>query len=200
MIGLISEDDESAYRDEVQKLTVWCSDNNLSLNTTKTKELILDYRRQSADPAPLHINGNCLEKVHTFKFLGAHLTDDLSWSANTSETVKKPQQRLHFLRVLRKNNLECNLMVAFNRTTIESVLTYCISAWHSGCTSADKRALQRVINTVQKITGCSLPTMENHCPLLLPRQGQLHHERLISPRPPPVYSPTLGQTVQVLQI
>ena len=29
-IGLIPGDDESAYRDEVQKLTVWCSDNNLS--------------------------------------------------------------------------------------------------------------------------------------------------------------------------
>src|SRR4029434_2314568 len=31
---------------------------------------------------------------------------------NTSETVKKAQQRLHFLRVLRKNNLECKLIVA----------------------------------------------------------------------------------------
>ena len=113
VIGLISEDDESAYRDEVQKLTVWCSDNNLSLNTTKTKELILDYRRQSADPAPLHINGDCVKKVHIFKFLGTHLTDDLSWSADTSETVKKAQQRLLFLRVLRKNNLDCNLMVAY---------------------------------------------------------------------------------------
>ena len=161
VIGLISEDDESAYRDEVQKLTVWCSDNNLSLNTTKTKELILDYRRQSAVPAPLYINGDCVEKVHTFKFLGANLSDDLSWSVNTSETVKKAQQRLHFLRVLRKNNLECKLMVAFYRTTIESVLTYCISAWYSGCTAADKRALQRVINTAQKITGCSLPSLES---------------------------------------
>ena len=51
-------------------------------------------------------------------------------------------------------------MVAFYRTTIESVLTYCISAWYSGCTAADKRALQRV-NTAQKITGCSLPSLES---------------------------------------
>ena len=50
--------------------------------------------------------------------------------------------------------------MAFYRTTIESVLTYCISAWYSGCTAADKRALQRVINTAQKITGCSLPSLE----------------------------------------
>src|SRR4029434_1106619 len=58
--------------------------------------------------------------VHTFKFLGAHLTDDLSWSANTSETVKKAQQRLHFLSTQEKQ--QCNLLVAFYRTTIESVL------------------------------------------------------------------------------
>src|SRR4029434_11066601 len=58
--------------------------------------------------------------------------------------------RLHFLKVLVKNNLECKLLMAFYRTTIESVLTYCISAWYSGCTAADKRALQRVINTAQK--------------------------------------------------
>src|SRR4029434_672331 len=84
--------------------------------------------------------------------------DDLSWSVNTSETVKKAQQRLHFLRVLRKNNLECKLMVAFYRTTIERVLTYCLSAWYSGCTAADKRALQRVINTAQK------KSLAAHCP------------------------------------
>jgi len=37
-IGLISESDESAYREEVQFLTGWCQANNLHLNTTKTKE------------------------------------------------------------------------------------------------------------------------------------------------------------------
>ena len=69
MIGFISGDDESAYRDEIKKLAMWYSDNNLSLNTTKTKELILDYRWRSVDLAPLHISGVCVEKVHTFKLL-----------------------------------------------------------------------------------------------------------------------------------
>ena len=61
-----------------------------------------------------------------------------------------PQQLSHFLRVLRKNNLECNLLVAFYHSTIASVLAFCISVWYSGCTAADKRALQRVSNTAQK--------------------------------------------------
>ena len=45
--------------------------NNLSLNTMKTKEIILDFRRNSNDPAPLYINGECVERVHSFKFSGA---------------------------------------------------------------------------------------------------------------------------------
>src|SRR4029434_11095968 len=94
-----------------------------------------------------------------------------------------------FLRVLRKNNPECNLMVTFYRTTIESVLTYCISAWHSGCTSADKRVLQRVINTAQKNHWLLTALPGIHCPLPLPN----HLKRLLSPRPPPVYSPALRQ-------
>lgn len=45
VVGLISEGDEATYREDVQKLSTWCSENNLTLNTSKTKEIILDFRR-----------------------------------------------------------------------------------------------------------------------------------------------------------
>ena len=48
VVGLITGDDESAYREEVRDLTVWCRSNNLSLNVSKTKELIVDYRKWGA--------------------------------------------------------------------------------------------------------------------------------------------------------
>ncbi len=45
VIGLIKEDgDKSAYRQEVEHLVVWCSLNNLELNTLKTVEMIVDFR------------------------------------------------------------------------------------------------------------------------------------------------------------
>jgi hypothetical protein len=37
VVGLITGNDETAYREEVRDLTVWCKDNNLSLNVIKTK-------------------------------------------------------------------------------------------------------------------------------------------------------------------
>ncbi len=45
LIGLIQDGDESAYRQGVKELTVWCSLNNLELNTLKTVEMIVDFRR-----------------------------------------------------------------------------------------------------------------------------------------------------------
>ena len=43
LIGLIQDGDESAYRQEVKELAVWCSLNNLELNTHKTVEMIVDF-------------------------------------------------------------------------------------------------------------------------------------------------------------
>ena len=44
---MITDDYETAYREEVCDLAVWCQDNNLSLNISKIKELIVDYRKRS---------------------------------------------------------------------------------------------------------------------------------------------------------
>ena len=32
---------------------MWCQDNNLSLNITKTKEMIVDYRKRRTEHAPV---------------------------------------------------------------------------------------------------------------------------------------------------
>ena len=43
VVALITNNDETAYREEMRGLAEWCDGTNLSLN--KTKELIVDYRR-----------------------------------------------------------------------------------------------------------------------------------------------------------
>ena len=45
ILGLITDGDETAYRDEVSALSEWCHDSNLCLNISKTKEMIVDYRK-----------------------------------------------------------------------------------------------------------------------------------------------------------
>ncbi|KAI5098695.1 hypothetical protein C0J45_10834 [Silurus meridionalis] len=105
VVGLISKNDESAYREEVQRLTAWCGANNLSLNVDKTKEMVVDFRRTQSDHSPLIIDGSSVEIIKSTKFLGVNLADNLTWSLNTSSITKKPQQHLYFLRMLRKAHL-----------------------------------------------------------------------------------------------
>jgi gmma-aminobutyric acid receptor subunit gamma/cGMP-dependent protein kinase 2 len=52
VVGLITVNNETAYREEVRDLVVWCQDNNLSLNVIKTKEMIVDYRKKRTKHAP----------------------------------------------------------------------------------------------------------------------------------------------------
>ncbi len=78
VIGLITDNDETAYREEVSTLTKWCQENHLSLNIDKTKELVVDYRRQSREHTPITIDKTPVEQVNSFKFLGVHITEDLT--------------------------------------------------------------------------------------------------------------------------
>ena len=41
--GCIENADETTYRDEVQRMVGWCADNNLEINVSKTKEMIVDF-------------------------------------------------------------------------------------------------------------------------------------------------------------
>ncbi|KAI3353900.1 hypothetical protein L3Q82_005109 [Scortum barcoo] len=75
IVGLISDNDETHYREEIQHLTQWCSNNNLVLNTSKTKEVIVDYRRsRRTEHAPLLIHGEAVERVNNHIRSTSHLT------------------------------------------------------------------------------------------------------------------------------
>ena len=76
---MITNNDETAYREEVRALRVWCQEKNLTLNVNKTKEMIVDFRKQQREHSPIHIDGIVVEKVESFKFLGVHITDKLKW-------------------------------------------------------------------------------------------------------------------------
>ncbi|XP_053702104.1 uncharacterized protein LOC128747907 [Synchiropus splendidus] len=148
VVGLIQDNDELVYREEVQHLVDWCETNNLALNLDKTKEIVVDFGRSRHSHAPLYINDRAVEMVSTTKYLGVHITDDLSWSLHTSSLAKKAQQRLHFL-------------TTFYRGTIESLLTSCISVWSGSCSASDWKSLQRVVRTAEKITGTPLPAIKD---------------------------------------
>lgn len=141
IVGLISNRDETAYRDEVCKLTRWCTENNLTLNIKKTKELIIDFRQHSEDLSPLTIRGEVVERVSSFKFLGVHISENLTWTVNTNALVKKKAQlRLCFLRTLNKKPTHLQSCSKTSTTVSLRVSWHTVS--HHGTPTAHKQTGQ----------------------------------------------------------
>jgi hypothetical protein len=108
-----------------------------------TKELIVDYMA---------------EQVESFKLLGVHITNKLSWSKHTKTVVKMGQQH-HF--PLMRFGMGPQILKTFYSCTIESMLTDCITAWYGNYSASDLKMPQRVMRTAQYITGAKLPDIQN---------------------------------------
>ncbi|KAI3351848.1 hypothetical protein L3Q82_020243 [Scortum barcoo] len=52
-------------------------------------------------------------------------------------------------------------LLQVHHSTIESILTGCITAWYSSCTTLNRKALQREVKAAQHITRTELPSMED---------------------------------------
>ncbi len=86
---------------------------------------------------------------------GHHHLQDLKWGQSHGlhclKKKKKAQQRLYFLRQLRKFNLPQELLKQFYSAIIESVLCTSITLWFSSATKSDLRRLRRVVRTAERI-------------------------------------------------
>lgn len=101
IIGLISSNDESQYREEVENVVQWSKKNNLLLNTSKTCELVIDFCH-NRNQLPITIHDSDVQIIEKSKFLDVTISHDLNWSSNTTSIAKKARQRLFFLRRLRE--------------------------------------------------------------------------------------------------
>jgi len=64
-----SQDDMSSFQDDLDKISDWCKDNKMRINTNKCK-LMRIIRKRRPLVRDYHINDQSLENVHIDKDLG----------------------------------------------------------------------------------------------------------------------------------
>lgn len=105
IVGFISVGEEMDYQNMVDSFVMWCEQNYLKLNVTKTKELIVEFRRSRTPVTPVSIQGVDVDIVEDYLYLGVHIDNKLDWVKNTTALYRKGQSCLYFLRWLRSFNI-----------------------------------------------------------------------------------------------
>ncbi len=142
VIGLIKDCDESAYRQEVEQLAVWCS---LNLELTHSQNCGDDSGLQKEPPCtpPTHHHEQHCGCSRVIQIPGNHHFSGPEMGQSHWLYCEKARQRLYFLRQLRKFNLPQELLKPFYSAIIVSVLCSSITVWFGSATKTDIRRLQQ---------------------------------------------------------
>ena len=160
IVGCVSEGNELEYRSVIMDFVDWCERNHLCLNTSKTKEMVIDFRRRTPNYTPVSIQGSDIETVDSFKYLGVHLNHKLDWTDNTDALYKKGQSRLHLLRRLRSFGVCGPLLRTFYDSVVASAIHYAVVCWGAGSTDRDRKRLNKLVRRASSVLGCPLASVE----------------------------------------
>ena len=153
LTGLISRNDDSFYRKEIDSFFKWCDFNFLELNVSKTKEMVFDFRKTKTEIEPICIHGTRVETVTDFKYLGTFIDSNLNWKTNTQRLVAKANQRMYFIRKLKSFRVCNDILFLFYQCVIQSIITSCITVWYGNLRAKDIRKLERVTKAASKTIG-----------------------------------------------
>ncbi len=82
VIVSLLNNEETSHGPVIDHFVTWCQDAFLELNAYKTKDMRIDFRRNITDKTS--INGQEIEVVTEYKYLGSIIDDKLCFESNTS--------------------------------------------------------------------------------------------------------------------
>ena len=108
-----------SVQENINTIWEWSQQNALTLNPTKCKFMMISRKKNSLlPPAPLHLGGRLLECVNSYKYLGVHLSSDLSWSNHTQHVSVKAKKLIGLIYRNFYNHIPQNMLLKLYKTTL----------------------------------------------------------------------------------
>ena len=76
------------WRENIENIKDWATDNQMKLNSKKTKNMVINFSTNKQFIANIELDGEILETVDEQKLLGTIITSNLSWERNTQNLIK----------------------------------------------------------------------------------------------------------------
>ena len=134
---LVPQNSDCTLEDEFENVKKWSHDNKLTINKSKTKEIIFwkNGRVNNKCTIPLI---PCIERVDQTKLLGVILTTRLSWSAHIDCLIKQITQRFYLLNQLKRMSLGIKGLTTVFRALVVSRILYALPSYSGFLLQSDK--------------------------------------------------------------
>jgi len=130
--------------DELANVENWSRRNNLTLNTSKSQEIIFnDRRRKRSIQHPLLLPG--INRVISIKILGVTVSGSFSVCGHVNNVVTFCAQIVQAMRILRAHGMATSSIYVIFNAIVVAKLTYAASSWWAFTTAEDRRRLEAVI-------------------------------------------------------
>ena len=114
--------------------------------------MIIDFRTVKDEYNPITINNEKIEVVESYKYLGVLIDNKLKWNLHALSVQSKLNKRMYFMRKLIEFKIDRRLLTIFYRSVMESVITFCITAWAGNVNKYEINKIDNVIKRVGKWT------------------------------------------------
>ena len=159
-IELLSKNDVSQMDIAAHDLAGWCHDNDLFLNVSKTKELLLCNLRDNPVYENLIIDGHNVEQVDSFKYLETVIEERLRFQEHSMEVIKKARKRLYIMKKLCARRVSGPLRVQCYTTFIECIFLYHLSTVFGHLSAMSRKSINRVLDLASFLGDYDFNTIE----------------------------------------
>ena len=134
----------------VSNIHQFSSEHNMRLNPKKCKEMLVNsMHNRNFSLRSVFIGCNTVERVNTYKLLGAIICDDLRWVHHIECISKKASKRLHSVGFLKREVVAGDSILTVYLTTIRPILEYGVQVWQD-----IPQFLSRKLESIQKRALC----------------------------------------------
>ena len=153
----INSDNESQLQQAADAMETWSHENQMKINASKTKEMLISYKKTKPVATRVEIGSKQIDCVSTFKLLGVWLQNDLLWNAHVNYICTRASPRLYYLRQLKRSGMSSGDMITFYKAVVRPVLEYACAVWHPGLTTHQSDTLEMIQKRAMKIIHPDMP-------------------------------------------
>jgi len=162
---LCTSDNPSVLQSDLQsnliKIANWFENNNLTLNTNKTKLMVFgtNHILDKFGDITLYYNNDQIERVNQFKYLGVVFDPLISWSEHVNQISANISKKCGVIKRI-KYYVPKNILSMLANAIVMPNFDYCSPVW-SNCSNELSNSLQVLHNRLARI----ILSADPRCPI-----------------------------------